>query len=171
LNGIRQDIPIGPDRYLYECADGAWVAVASAEPRTWNALCRGLGLDDLVDTLHRWEDAPAVVARLAAAFATRPAAEWVTELTGLGAAVVNANRGEELGRDPHITARGSLQDVGGVVTPRNPVRFRDTEQELSRDAPQPPSSPGADTIEILSGAGFGADEIAALRSDGVISSA
>jgi len=36
-------LPMTPDRRLYDCADGRRVAVACAEPRTWNALCDELG--------------------------------------------------------------------------------------------------------------------------------
>ena len=36
-----------PDRRLYACADGRFVAVACAEPRTWNALCDGLAVPQL----------------------------------------------------------------------------------------------------------------------------
>jgi alpha-methylacyl-CoA racemase len=50
LSGPPRGIPAGPDRHLYECADGTWAAVTSAEPRTWNALCDGLGVADLRDT-------------------------------------------------------------------------------------------------------------------------
>lgn len=170
ISGVQRDIPIGPDRHLYECADGTWVAVASAEARSWNALCRGLELYDLIDTLHRWDDPPAVIARLAAAFATRRAVHWVPLLAGLGAAVVQANRGAELQRDPHVVARAALQEVDGVVTPRNPIRFRDGHHERPTEAPRPPSLPGADTEAVLGAAGLSADEIAELRDAGVIGS-
>jgi len=127
LTGPARGIPAGPDRRLYECADGTWVAVTSAEPRTWNALCDGLGLPDLKDTVHRWEDPDAVTDRLAAQFLRRPAQDWVAELGPLGASLVRANRGIDLQDDPHVKARGQLQQVGDVLLPRSPIRIKDCE--------------------------------------------
>ena len=38
-----------PGRTMYRCADDTWITVAAAEPRTWAALCAGLGLHHLAD--------------------------------------------------------------------------------------------------------------------------
>ena len=122
VNGQSVDFPTGPDRHLYQCSDGRWVAVAAAEPRTWRALCVGLGLPDLVDTLHSWDEPSVVTARVASVFLTRPAADWVAELGPSGAAVVAANRGAEMQDDPQLRARNTLQAVGDVMVPRNPIR-------------------------------------------------
>src|SRR5579863_1730097 len=79
-------IPVTPDRRTYACADGRYVAVTSAEPRTWNALCDGLGLPDLKPNLHCPEQADTSTQRLAERFLSRPAAEWVELLAPAGAA-------------------------------------------------------------------------------------
>jgi crotonobetainyl-CoA:carnitine CoA-transferase CaiB-like acyl-CoA transferase len=168
VNGVPFGIPVTPDRYLYECEDGGQVALASSEPRTWNALCEALGFDDLVDTLFRWEDASAVTERLAAVFRTRPAADWVADLAPRGVAIVRANRGGDLRDDPHVVARGTLQSVGDLLVPRNPVRFVDAEGERPPRPPQPPSEPGADTAAVLAEAGLTPDEIGDLASSGAI---
>ena len=47
-----------PDRRLYECADGRFVTVAAAEPRTWGALCEGLGAADIAGKLGVRGDEP-----------------------------------------------------------------------------------------------------------------
>jgi alpha-methylacyl-CoA racemase len=65
-----------PDRRVYACADGRFVAVASAEPRTWEVLCDGLGVPQLKTHLRKPESAEATAGTLAAIFLTRPAAEW-----------------------------------------------------------------------------------------------
>ncbi len=168
LNGAARGIPGGPDRHLYTCADGRWVAVASAEPRTWAALCEGLGLADLAGTLHRWEDAGAVTDRLAEAFRTRPADEWVAALVPRGVAIVRANSGGELQRDPHVEARGTLQPVGDVMVPRNPIRFRDVGAERPAPAMAAPVAAGTDTCDVLAEAGLSATEIDDLAAGGVI---
>jgi alpha-methylacyl-CoA racemase len=168
LNGTARGIPVTPDRHLYECSDGRWVTTAAADPKSWKALCLALGFDDLVDTLWRWENPAEVTERIAAAFRTRPAGEWVAELGPLGASVTALNRGVELQDDPQVRARGTLVRVGDVVVPANPVRFRDAAGAVPRPSATPPVAAGADTDAILAEAGFSTDEIAELRASGAV---
>jgi alpha-methylacyl-CoA racemase len=79
-------LPATPDRRLYACADGRFVAVASAEPRTWGALCDGLGVPELKANLHQSTQAEVTTEALADIFRTRPATEWVERLAPTGAA-------------------------------------------------------------------------------------
>jgi alpha-methylacyl-CoA racemase len=168
LNGVARGIPVTPDRHLYECSDGRWVTTAAADPKSWKALCLGLGLDDLVDTLWRWEHPDAVTQRIAAVFRTRSAGEWVFELGPLGTSVTALNRGVELQDDPQVRARGTLVPVGDVVVPANPIRFRDANGALRQEPPAPPVPAGADTDAILGEAGFSDHEIAELRASGAV---
>ena len=169
LNGRARRIPGGPDRHLYRCADGRWVALASAEPRTWDALCAALALTDLIGTVHRWDDPDEVIERLAAVFASRRADEWIADLVPLGVAIVRVNSGAELQRDPHIEQRQTLENVAGVMVPRHPIRVRDASGERPRPAPRPPAVPGADTAAVLLEAGFSNEEIASLLDQEVVS--
>jgi alpha-methylacyl-CoA racemase len=167
LNGAGFRIPASPDRRLYRCADGKWVSVAAAEPRTWAALCAGLGLDDLAGSMPNamkpdgWEP---FETRLGAAFATRPAAEWVAELGPTGAAVGPVYEPAEVAADPHVQARGSLVDVDGTKVPANPVRVVGAE-------PAPRTAPpavGADTRAVLVAAGYTDAEVDALVAEGAV---
>lgn len=168
LSSPPRGIPAGPDRRLYECADGTWAAVTSAEPRTWNALCEGLGLPDLKDTLRRWDDPGTVGDRLAAEFRKRRAEDWVAELGPLGASVVRVNRGLDLQDDPHVKARNLLQRVGGLLVPRSPIRIRDRKGERPPAATFPPPPVGEHTRAVLERAGFDATAIDELVESGVI---
>ena len=168
LNGDRFGIPVSPDRHLYECSDGGWVALASAEPKTWAATCAALGLDDLTASLHRWDDVDAAIARVAAVFRTRPADDWVAELVPQGVTIVRANRGPELQRDPHARARGTLQAVGDVLVPRNPVRLRDASGERPAPATTAPPTAGADTRTVLLEAGLAPEDVEELLSCGAV---
>jgi alpha-methylacyl-CoA racemase len=58
----------------YECADG-WVTLGALEPKFWQAWCRGVGREDLVE---RQFDAPGsdAHAQVVAIFKARPRAEW-----------------------------------------------------------------------------------------------
>jgi alpha-methylacyl-CoA racemase len=168
LKPTRRGIPTGPDRHLYECAEGTWIAVTAAEPRSWNALCGAVGLADLIDTLHQWQDPDAVTERLASTFQQRRADEWVAQLGPLGASVVRVNRGEELRHDPQIAARGVFQSVGDVQVPRSPIRIRDGKDERPRPDTYEPHTAGADTRAVLEEAGLDAATIDELERSGIV---
>jgi crotonobetainyl-CoA:carnitine CoA-transferase CaiB-like acyl-CoA transferase len=162
-------IPVTPDRRLYECSDGRFVSVAASEPRTWAALCDGLGLTDLAaagrPAPDQWQ---AVTTRVAEVFATRPAADWVNVLGPLGAAIGAVNQNAELPTDPHIQARGSIVEVDGVTVPGNPIRLRDLEGPRSTTATASPPALGQNTDDVLSEAGYTAEEIKELRATGAV---
>jgi crotonobetainyl-CoA:carnitine CoA-transferase CaiB-like acyl-CoA transferase len=161
-------IPASPDRRLYECADGRYVAVASAERRTWDALCDGLQLPDLKPALHQAADADHAAEVLSSAFHTRPAAEWVERLSALGAAVTLVNHASQLLDDPQVCARGSVVDCGDTPVPANPVRLVGPQGSRSETALAPPVLVGDDTEHVLVSAGFSASEIEDLLTEGLI---
>jgi alpha-methylacyl-CoA racemase len=169
LAGAPWGIPVTPDRRLYECADGRFVTVAAAEPRTWAALCEGLELTELMaEGRMPRERSDEVEATLAATFATRPAAEWVERLGPMGAAIGAVNRGPDVVRDPHVQARSSVVEVAGTNVPANPIRLRDLDGPRSSTNTAPPPVVGGDTVELLGEAGYTAAEIEELREAGVI---
>ena len=152
-------LPATPDRRLYVCGDGRFVAVASAEPRTWGALCDGLGVPELKGTLHKPADAQNTAKVIGDIFRTRPAAEWVERLAPAGAAVTIVNHGIQLLEDPHIRARRSIVESAGVPVPANPVRLSDPDANYSDTATGAPHTVGQDTADVLASAGFSAEEI------------
>ncbi|OAA25831.1 putative acyl-CoA transferase/carnitine dehydratase [Frankia sp. EI5c] len=160
-------------RRLYRCADGRWVTVAAAEPRSWRALCRVLGAEDLVERMRAGEDEQLAMAeRFEEVFATRPAADWVA--AGPEAAIGPVNDGPDLVSDPHAVARGTLVDVAGTLVPAAPFRFGDAAGRGAAAPPPaapPPAGPpelGGDTDDVLRAAGVGDDELAVLRAHGTI---
>ena len=161
-------IPATPDRRLYACADGRWVAVASAERRTWDALCDGLDLPELKSALHQAAEAERAGEALAAMFATRPAADWVERLAPTGAAVTLLNHAGQLLDDPQVKARGSVADCAGVPVPSSPVRVMQAGGSRSGTALAPPPVVGADTEAVLRAAGFSAEEVGDLAASAVI---
>lgn len=116
-------------------------------PKFWEALCERLERADLAQ-LHRTGDRQTeerVREELRAIFAARPMAHWAALFAGSQACVTPVLRLEEALAHPHFISRGFSKDPPG-------------------QAPQP----GEHTQEILQGAGFTADEIATLRSEGAI---
>jgi crotonobetainyl-CoA:carnitine CoA-transferase CaiB-like acyl-CoA transferase len=162
-------IPVTPDRRLYQCSDGRFVTVAASEPKTWAALCQGMGLTDLAaagrPAADQWEE---VTARMAGVFATQPAADWVDVLGPLGAAIGVVNRSAELPNDPHVRHRGSIVEVDGASVPGNPIRVRDLEGPRSTTAAASPAAPGQNTDEVLTDAGYSAEDIKELRAAGAV---
>lgn len=157
-----------PDRRLYACADGRHIAIACSEPRTWAALCDGLGLPDLKERLHRPEHGESSTQAIAAVFATRPAMEWVENLAPKGAAVTIFNHASEVLDDPHILARGTIAECAGSPVPRSPVRIASPSGDTTAPNLTPPPLTGQDTADVLASAGFSAEEIAALVEAGVV---
>lgn len=158
-------LPPSPDRRLYECGDGRYVALACAEPRTWGALCDALGLETLKPQLHKWEHAGDATKTLADIFLTRPAADWIAELAPKGAAITLVNAGRQLLDDPHVAARGSIADVAGTPIPASPIRLSGVAERTDLT---PPPTVGQHSETVLAAAGFSADEIAELTAEGLI---
>jgi alpha-methylacyl-CoA racemase len=115
----------------YECADGRFVAVGAIEPQFYAALLKGLDLDgaDLPEQMDRsrW---PELKATFAGIFARRPRDEWVEVFSGLDACVTPVLRFDEVVSHPHVAARGTVVDHGGVPQAAPAPRFSRTQPVL-----------------------------------------
>jgi alpha-methylacyl-CoA racemase len=165
LTDSAYGIPISASRRLYECADGQWVSVAADEPRTWAALCRGLGLEDMADS--RPLDQDGAVRRIESVFRNRPASDWVNDLGPLGTTVTGVHKGASLVEDPHVTARGGVVNVAGSPVPANPIRMNGPLGQRASTVTTPPAVTGAHTTEVLLEAGLSSDEIATMAAIGL----
>jgi crotonobetainyl-CoA:carnitine CoA-transferase CaiB-like acyl-CoA transferase len=168
INSSGFSIPTSPDRRLYRCGDDRYVSVTAADPRSWEALCTGLGLDDLAKRRIPGEEWPETTERLAEVFSRRSAAAWVADLGPRGAAVGAVNFGSDLPGDPQVQARRSLIDVDGVLVPTNPIRTGSDPEGIG----QPPvgvPAVGEHTRSVLLEAGYGSPEIDRLMAEGVVS--
>jgi alpha-methylacyl-CoA racemase len=168
INGGGFSIPASPDRRLYRCGDDRYVSVAAADPRTWEALCTGLGLDDLAKRRIPVDEWPEATERVAEVFSRRSAAEWVADLGPRGAAVGPVNFGSDLLADPQVQARRSLVDVDGVVVPANPIRTA-SDPDGSSSGPIGVPRVGEHTRMILLAAGVSSPEVDRLIDEGVVS--
>jgi alpha-methylacyl-CoA racemase len=154
---------------VYRCRDGRWLAVAAIEPAFYANLCRALGLDEWQGAqLDDAAQAP-LRAAFARSFAERDRDEWVAKLAPADTCVAPVYGVEELVHDGHFAARGAF------VEANHPIHgsFRQLGAVLAGAAP--PSEPvplrtasETDTDALLGDAGYGAEELAALRREGVI---
>jgi alpha-methylacyl-CoA racemase len=141
----------------YACADGKYLTVAAMEPKFYAALVELLGLEDLPDQhdTARW---PEMKERFAAAIKTRTRDEWTALAEGLEVCVAPVLDAGEVASDPHLSARGSFVEAGGIVQPAPAPRFSRTPASLSHLPPQP----GEHTAEDLADWGFDSEDIATL---------
>jgi len=110
-----------------------------------------------------------VIERLTQVFATKPAAAWVAD-PGLAGGVGPVNEPADLLDDPQLTERGSLVALSGsgARVLANPLRVGGAAGDAATLARTDPPALGADSDAVLTEAGFTPDEIASLRTDGVI---
>ncbi|QGN49037.1 CaiB/BaiF CoA transferase family protein [Micromonospora sp. WMMD558] len=151
----------------YECADGRHVAVGALEQRFYDELVRRTGFplpgDEALDRTDpaNW---PALRQAWARLFRTRTRDEWAALLADSDACVAPVLDWAEAPAHPHLAARGTFVERDGATQPAPAPRFSGTPTALRR----PPPQPGEHTDELLAGAGFDADRIAALRTSGAI---
>lgn len=149
----------------YECADGKFLAVGPLEPQFFAELVRLAGLpeDHNATQMDRatWPDRCAAYAEV---FRQKSRDDWATIFAGTDACATPVMTWSEAPDHPHLAARGTFTEVGGVTQAAPAPRFsRSTPQP-----PEPPAAPGGDTDAVLSELGYNAETLARLRADGVL---
>lgn len=156
----------------YACADGL-LNVAANKQEQWEALARHLGLDAALadprfaDRTARKANRAALNAEIGAVLATRPAAAWEAELNAAG---VPAGRVLDLEDALELVAARDQVATYALEGGRE-MRAVRTGLHVDGAAPRVDAAPpelGADTDAVLAEAGYGADEIAALRAAGAV---
>ena len=147
----------------YPCRDGRWISVGAIEPQFYALLLQKTGISD-PDFDAQWdrERWPRLKEKLALVIAGRTRDEWCAIFDGTDACVAPVLDMDEAPRHPHNRSRHTFTEVGGVVQPAAAPRF-------SRTPPAPPTPPRtASDPQVLLDWGFGTDELAALRQQGVL---
>jgi alpha-methylacyl-CoA racemase len=149
----------------YACKDG-WVTLGALEPKFWQAWCRGVGRDDLIDKQFErpGSEAHAEVERI---FLERTRADWQSFAEDHDCCLepvldLDESLDSELARAREMVVELSQPGADGVRLLGVPVK-------LSR-TPGAPAGPGPalgeHTRDVLAGLGYGDDEIDSLLQSG-----
>ncbi len=150
---------------VYETADGRHMAVGAIEPQFYAELLDGLGLVGTAPDRSDPGNWPALREAIAARFRERTQQEWTDVFEGTDACVSPVLPLTEAARHPHLAARHTYVDRGGVVQPAPAPRFSRTAAALG----SPPSLPGQHSREALQA--WGVEDVDRLVADGVVTQA
>jgi crotonobetainyl-CoA:carnitine CoA-transferase CaiB-like acyl-CoA transferase len=165
------------DRRPYKTSDG-YICVIVYNDKQWESFFKATGRDDLradpkfASFAGRATNIDVVYGELARIFETRTTAEWQELLTKADIPVMPMHDLESMLADPHMTSTGYFPVVehpteGAIRSMKVSATWSETPAETVRLAPRL----NEHGEEILRQAGFSADEIAAMISDGATRSA
>jgi crotonobetainyl-CoA:carnitine CoA-transferase CaiB-like acyl-CoA transferase len=154
----------------YACADG-WVTLGALEPKFWQAWCRGVEREDLIE--HQFQppgsDAHHAVEEV---FRSRTRAEWQAFASAHDCCLEPVLELDEALDSELVRAREMVVEIAqpGAAAP---VKLLGVPIKLSRTPGDPGRLPGPalgeHTDAVLAQAGYAPDEIAALKQSGAVS--
>ncbi|MGX1668259.1 CaiB/BaiF CoA transferase family protein [Streptomyces sp. NPDC055400] len=128
----------------YETSDGQYMAVGALEQQFYDEFIALLGIGDTAPArkdLARWGELRDAVA---ARFKTRTREEWTAVFEESDACVAPVLSLREAPGHPHLAARGTFTDHGGITQPAPAPRFSATPTSVRSG----PAQPGADTAGV-----------------------
>ncbi|WP_033327156.1 CaiB/BaiF CoA transferase family protein [Streptomyces yerevanensis] len=128
----------------YETADSQYMAVGALEKQFYAEFVDVLGIPEHASAHKdpaRWGELREAVA---ARFKTRTREEWTAVFEGSDACVAPVLSLSEAPHHPHLAARGTFTDHGGITQPAPAPRFSATHTSIRGG----PAQPGADTEDV-----------------------
>ncbi|MGW7255479.1 CaiB/BaiF CoA transferase family protein [Streptomyces sp. NPDC054834] len=128
----------------YETADGGYMAVGALEQQFYEEFLRLLGLEELAPARKDWTRWGELREKVAARFKSRTRDEWTARFEGTDACVAPVLSLREAPHHPHLAARGTFTEHGGITQPAPAPRFSATPTTVRTG----PARPGADTAAV-----------------------
>jgi crotonobetainyl-CoA:carnitine CoA-transferase CaiB-like acyl-CoA transferase len=168
----RGDLPLAGAILCYRpyaCADGH-VTLGALEPKFWQAFCRGVGREDLVERQFDAPGSPAH-AEVERIFAARTRAEWAAFASEHDCCLEPVLELDEALDSELVRARGMVAELDQPGA-HKPVRLLGVPVKLGRTPGDPNRAPGPvlgrDTAAVLAELGYSAEEIQALEESGAV---
>jgi len=167
---------VSPLVITYETGDGRYLQMSLAPPEPyWNRFCEAVGRPELADDPRfnsreaRTENRDALRTVLEEAFKGRSLEEWRPILTTAELLWSPIQTPEEVVDDPQVRANDVIvpfehPELGSIEVVTNPVKLSKTPATIRTAAPEFSQH----TEEILLEYGYGWEDIAALKEEGVI---
>ncbi|KQW14039.1 CaiB/BaiF CoA-transferase family protein [Streptomyces sp. Root369] len=128
----------------YETADGKYMAVGALEPQFYDLFLDLLGLPDFEDARKDWTRWGELREAVTVRFKSRTRAEWTAVFEDTDACVAPVLSLREAPHHPHLAARGTFTDHGGITQPAPAPRFSATPTAVRTG----PATAGADTADV-----------------------
>jgi crotonobetainyl-CoA:carnitine CoA-transferase CaiB-like acyl-CoA transferase len=165
---------LGMPNQAFPTMDG-YVVITAANDRMYARCCEGLGLPELIEdprfrTLAgRYANRDELVDLLSASTSSQTTAEVVRVLEARGVSCGPINSVADVAADPRIEGLGivtevSVQGRGAAKVIGSPLHLSETPVTFREPVPML----GGSTAEILGELGYSAEQIAVLRSAGVV---
>jgi alpha-methylacyl-CoA racemase len=153
----------------YRCADG-WVTLGALEPKFWQAWCRGVGREDLIERQFE-ATGSSTHAEVQAVFLQRTRDEWQAFASEHDCCLEPVLDLDEALDSELVRAREMVVEIDQPGAER-PVRLLGVPVKMSATPGDPGRLPGPalgeHTVEVLREAGLSDDEIASLEEAGAI---
>jgi crotonobetainyl-CoA:carnitine CoA-transferase CaiB-like acyl-CoA transferase len=155
---------------IYETKDGHYMALAALEPKFWEAFCRSVKREDLIEHhFSEGEKQDEVIAEITAIFKKQTRQEWIRFLKDHDYCCEPVNSVSQALSDPQVLARDMILETdhpteGKIKQIGVPVKFSETPGEIRL----PPPDHGEHTAEILRGLGYDNGQIEKMEEEGII---
>jgi crotonobetainyl-CoA:carnitine CoA-transferase CaiB-like acyl-CoA transferase len=153
----------------YRCADG-WVTLGALEPKFWQAWCRGVDREDLIEQQFAPPGSPTHV-EVQGVFMERTRAEWTAFAGEVDCCLEPVLELDEALESELVREREMVVEIDQPGASK-PVRLLGVPVKMSRTpgdvAQRPGPVLGEHTAEVLRGLGYDDERIAALEAAGAV---
>lgn len=153
-----------------------WIVIAVGNDNLWGKFCKAVGREELIDDPRfktnpkRLENYKVLKPIIDEIIAQKSVDEWLSIFTEAGVPSTRINTIDKTIDDPHVKARGILQNInhpviGDMLLPKLPIMFSGNSMDIRTPAPLLGEHSEKILREVL---GYSDDEISNLKEKGVL---